>query len=58
MTAQTQTTLSPFHEGEKMMQRRVGKSDEMEKVGRAVIRPFCAIRGIQLSYRQVRLVVM
>ena len=40
MTAQTQTTLSPFHEGEKMMQRRVGKSDEMEKVGRAVIRPF------------------
>ncbi|MFT6779695.1 MAG: putative pyridoxine 5'-phosphate oxidase superfamily flavin-nucleotide-binding protein, partial [Paraglaciecola sp.] len=33
-------TESPFHEGEKIMQSKVGKRDAMESFGRRVIRSF------------------
>lgn len=31
---------SPFHEGERELQRRAGKRDEIETIGRRIIRPF------------------
>lgn len=31
---------SPFHQGEKMIQQRVGKADVMEAMGRRIIRPY------------------
>ena len=31
---------SPFHKGEKELQRRVGRSEEMEKFARRVVRPY------------------
>lgn len=40
MNAPLQTEYSPFHRGEREMQRRIGKQDRMEKIGRTVIRPF------------------
>ncbi len=31
---------SPFHEGEKTIQERIGKADKMEEIGRRIIRPY------------------
>lgn len=34
------TEASPFHAGEKAMQTRIGKPNEMEEIGRRMIRSF------------------
>lgn len=40
MTASIPKDISVFHKGEQAMQSRVGKRADMEKLGRAVIRPY------------------
>jgi ferredoxin-NADP reductase/predicted pyridoxine 5'-phosphate oxidase superfamily flavin-nucleotide-binding protein len=48
---------SPFHEGEKIMQSKVGKRDAMESFGRKVIRSFMPVQH-RVFYQQLPFVIV